>query len=78
MTNEGLIAEYEERAREERKDGGEIEINRSLPYIAVVLSNGSEYFFQGEEADAMIDEADSALDGGINAEDFILATAQSW
>ena len=69
-----LVNQYERRAEYERRDGGSIEINRVLPYVAVEMSDGSEYFFQGEEADDLLD----TVPNNINEEDFLLAIAQNW
>jgi len=59
---------YRHRAEFEREAGGSVEINRSLPYVAVNLSDGTEYFFQGEEADNLLDEVPDE----ISAEDYLL------
>lgn len=69
-----MVKDYEGRARSEREAGGTIEINERLPYIAINMSDGSEYFFQGEEASMLLDE----VPDNIHAEDFILAIAQGW
>jgi len=78
MTNQKMIEQFEARAAAERESGSTIEINERLPYVAVKYSNDDEYFFQGEEAENLINEAEAAFDGGINAEDYILAIGQSW
>lgn len=65
---------YRHRARFEREAGGFVEINNQLSYVAVTLSNGLEYFFQGEEAENLLDEVPDEL----SAEDYILAVAQGW
>ena len=71
---ENMVKDYEERARSEREGGATIEINTHLPYVAIKMSDGSEYFFQGEEASMLLDE----VPDNINEEDFILALAQGW
>ena len=71
---ENMVKDYEERARSEREAGATIEINEHLPYVAIKMSDGSEYFFQGEEASMLLDE----VPDNINEEDFILALAQGW
>jgi len=78
MRETEIIADYELRANAERATGGKVEINRNIPYVSVTRSDGSEYFFQGDEADELINEADNALDGNINAYDYVMATSQSW
>ncbi len=71
---EWLRLQYEKRADDERQGGGSIEINTSANYVAVTMSDGSEYMFQGHEADQMLSE----VPPNINPEDFILAIAQNW
>ena len=73
-----LVIDYKRRAEAEREAGGYIKINTGLPYIAVTCSNGDEYFFQGEEAAALIDEAENAFGGGLSITDYIMAASQSW
>ena len=74
ISEEELEARYVERANAERKAGGSIEINEGLPYVAVTLSDGGEYFFQGEEAEDLLNE----VPDWIYADDYILAIAQDW
>lgn len=69
-----LLKQYQDRAAAERKAGGSIDIDSSLPFISVVLSDESDYAFQEHEAQKLLDE----VPDNISAEDFILATAQSW
>lgn len=65
---------YRHRAEFERKAGGSVEINNQIPSVAVTLSGGLDYFFQGEEAENLLDSVPDEL----SAEDFILAIAQGW
>ncbi len=69
-----LVKQYEQRAAAERKDGTTIEINNGIPYVAIEFPNGDEYFFQGEEADNLLNEVPE----NINEEDYLLAIAQNW
>lgn len=69
-----MVKDYEKRAKAERRAGGKIEINYRLSYVAVTMSDGSEYFFQGQEASELLDD----VPDNINEEDFILAIAQGW
>lgn len=69
-----LVAQLEKRAEDERSAGGSIDINDMLPTVGVEMSDGSEYFFQGEEADDLLSE----VPGNMHPEDFILAIAQNW
>lgn len=66
--------DYEKRAKNERKAGGKIEINYDLPYIAIEMSDGSEYFFQEHEADDLLNK----IPDNIEDKNFILAIAQEW
>ncbi len=63
------ISLYQQHAKEERKAGGSVEINYGIPYVAVNLSNGEEYFLQGEDAERLLDEVPDE----ISAEDWLLA-----
>tara|TARA_R110002167_G_scaffold192918_1_gene395510 strand:- start:670 stop:903 length:234 start_codon:yes stop_codon:yes gene_type:complete len=77
MTKSELSKQYTERAESERAAGGKVEVNYMRPYVAVDLSDGSEYFFQGEEAQDLIDEVEKCgLD--CSDENTILAIAQNW
>lgn len=69
-----LIQQYTERAEAERTAGGKIEINTYIPYVALTMSDGTEYFFQGHEADNLLNE----VYDNICPEDYILAMAQNW
>jgi hypothetical protein len=73
-----MVIDYRKRAEAEREAGGYVKINTGLPYVEVTCSNGDEYFFQGEEASQLIEEAENALDGGLSITDYIMATSQSW
>jgi len=74
IRTDALRRDYEERANAEREAGGYVDIDMRWPHVAVRLSDGSEYFFQGEEADMLVEE----VPDWINAEDYILAMAQNW
>ncbi len=74
MTTQELCRQYEERAQAEREAGGHVEINYRYDYVAVTLSDGAEYFFQGEEANQLLEECPD----WINEKDYILAIAQNW
>lgn len=73
-----LRLDYERRAKAERDAGGYVQVNLNIPCIAVTLSNGDEYFFQGEEASQLISEAEEAFHGNIKLQDYLLAIAQNW
>ncbi len=42
------------------KDAVLIDINHGIPYVAIELPNGKEYYFQGEEAGNILEEATTA------------------
>lgn len=69
-----LEKQYVARADAEREAGGSIEINEGFSYVSIALSDGSMYFFQGEEAEELLGEVPE----WIYAEDYILAQAQTW
>lgn len=73
LTNNILI-DFEARAEAERKAGAIIDINEMLPYIGLTMSDGSDYFFQEEEAENMLNE----VPDNISPDDYILAIAQGW
>jgi len=72
--NEELRVQYEERAAAEIKGGGRINIETMFPEISITMSNGELYFFDGYDAQEMLEEVPS----WISAEDYILAQAQNW
>ena len=74
MTKKELNKQYEERYQNEIKAGATIEINHSLPYVAIKINNGDEYFFQDEEASNLLKEVPDY----INEEVYIIAIAQNW
>jgi uncharacterized protein (DUF4213/DUF364 family) len=56
-----------------------IDINFGLPYIAISLPNGGEYFFQGEEASNLLEEATNTGNKfNVSIEDAIIWQSQSW
>jgi hypothetical protein len=62
-----------------RANGQTIDINYSLPYVAIDCQDGTEYFFQGQEASELIQEAESSkLARYCSVEDIILWQAQGW
>jgi len=71
---EDLVSQYESRARSEMEAGGTIDIDHMLPTIAIVMSDGSKYFFQEHEAEEIL----SQIPDNIADEDFLLAQAQNW
>lgn len=56
-----------------------VEINWSLPYLAVNLPDGKEYFFQGQEASEMLQKCvETSNMYNVGVEDTILFLSQSW
>jgi len=78
MDYEEISRDYESRAAAERAGGGSIEINRYGDYIAITMSNGEEYFFQGEEAQDLRLEFDQFPELSVSLEDYLLAQAQNY
>jgi len=74
MTQDEITTMYHNIVQEEMIAGGSVDINHGLPCVAVKLSSGTEYFFQGEEASDLLDE----VPDWIHEEDYILAVAQGW
>jgi len=54
--------------------GGTIEINNGLPYVAIKQPNEEKYFFQGEEAENLLNEVPE----DINEEEYIIWVSQGW
>ena len=75
-----ILLDYLKRAKAEREAGGKCEVSLyDLCYIAVTMSSGEEYFFQGEEADNLMGEyEDVPWLEHIDIEDYLLAIAQNW
>lgn len=69
-----IKTDYCRRAASERSAGSTIKINYTLPYVDVTMSDGSEYFFQGDEASELLAE----VPVNIDPESYILALAQGW
>jgi hypothetical protein len=73
------VLDYKRRAHEERKAGGECEVNNSMSCVSITMSDGSEYFFQGEEAENLIKEyEDIEWLWACDIEDYFLSIAQGW
>lgn len=74
MLPEWLVTQYEDRAAAERAAGGSCQVDARMPTVTVMMSSGEEWFFQGEEASALLDSTPDNL----SHEDYILASAQNW
>ena len=79
LSNEAKVSfDYKLRAKSERAAGGHCAINSYLPTIAIRMSDGSEYYMQGEEAENMINEYREIEWLSCEIEDYFLAIAQGW
>ncbi len=79
MTNQEMQQQIEKSAEFELAAGALIEINNSLPYVAITMSDSSEYFFQGQEADELLEEHSASADKfDTTVEASILHSAQGW
>lgn len=71
---ERMRRDYERRANEAGWGGTEVDIDERLPTIAVTHGDGTEYFFQGEEADRMLEEVPEWTDAWT----YFMVTSQDW
>jgi hypothetical protein len=79
MTEQQVREMIQETAGAAREEGQTIEINERLPYVAINRGNDSDYFFQGEEAVDLLDEAEAAASVfNVSVEDYLLYSAQGW
>lgn len=69
-----MVREYERTAKAEYRAGGTVEIDYRLPYVSVTTSTGEEYFFQGDEAQDLLDE----VPDNMSPEDYVMAMSTSW
>ena len=61
------------------KDSVLIEVNTRLPFVALNIPNGTEYFFQDESADIIINEANNAaMKFNTSIENTLLWMSTSW
>ncbi len=77
-TKSKVSLDYCKRAFAERDHGGSCNVNYRLPTVALKMSDESEYFFQGEEAENLIEEYEKIEWLVVNFEDYLLAVAQNW
>ncbi|MEO7048976.1 MAG: hypothetical protein ABI091_26975 [Ferruginibacter sp.] len=79
MTTQQITKQINASCRSAKSSGQTIEINYSLPYVSINNNNGDEYFFQGEEASNLIEEArNSNLHNYCSVENIILWQSQGW
>jgi len=74
MIREELLNQIKETVKAFYSAGGTIEINSGLPYVAIKQPNEEEYFFQGEEAENLLNEVPE----DINEEEYIIWISQGW
>lgn len=74
MEQNELIDQIEDTAKYCRGEGQSVEINYSLPYVAIERGEDDFYFFQGEEASELLE----TVPDWINDEDYFLWVAQGW
>lgn len=79
LSNSAKVSfDYKLRAKAERAAGGHCAINSYLSTIAIRMSDGSEYYMQGEEAENMLNEYREMDWLSCEIEDYFLAIAQGW
>jgi len=90
MTNKQTAQEINRTAKAIKKQGGSVDINWSLPTVAIdgILvpkggifggSKDAEYLFQGESASELLAEAESAAEKfKVSVENYILWIAEGW
>lgn len=79
MTNEDLRVMVENTAQIAKESGQYVEINSRLPTVLVHRGEDDEFFFQGDEAQTLLDEIEETLaEVEVSDEDFILYQAQGW
>jgi hypothetical protein len=87
MTNKETAASIKRIAKAYRKDHKEympqgeilVDVNHSIPYLAIQLPNDKEYHFQGEPAGDILEEATTASNKfNVSLEDAILWLASGW
>jgi len=74
MNRRVQIEDYKRKHEAEVKAGGQISIDYRLPYIAMDLTDGSGYFFQGEVAEKILRDVPEWLDDEV----YLLMMARSW
>ena len=79
LSNSAKVSwDYRRRAKAERAAGGSCEVNTSLPTVAIKMSDGSEYYMQGEEAENALKEYEDIEWLSCSIGDYFLAIAQGW
>jgi hypothetical protein len=78
MTNKQMLANIKKTANSARKAGQNIEINFGLPYVSINRID-TVYFFQGDEASNILEEAINAGNKfNCSTEDYLLYISQGW
>jgi len=61
------------------KDHKVIDINYGIPYVAIELYKQEYYYFQGDEASTLLEEAVTAGNKfNVTPEDYLLHISQGW
>lgn len=77
MTNKQLTKLVKKTAKECFKAGWTVKINTGLPYVAIENKIwGDDYFFQGEEAEELLNNIPEYLD--VTDEEYLVYIAQGW
>lgn len=74
IENKNILTDIAQVGEYHRKNGGKIDINRGIPYIAITDCTGNEWFLQGEEAQNLLDE----IPDNVNEEDYIFWISRGW
>lgn len=71
---EDMVKDIEKTAYNERQAGGHCHVDNTFDTVSVTCSDGSKYFFQGEEGQNLLDRCPNNVD----ADDWILWQAIGW
>ena len=69
-----LIDHIEAVAEEQREEGWVISVNYALPTVSISFEGETEYFFQGEEAENLLEDVPEE----VYAADYILYSSINW
>lgn len=69
-----IAEQVKQYAESERAAGGRVKIDRLHSTVAVHCSDGSEYFFQGEEAEQLLD----TIPDNVTEDDWVMSMSINW
>ena len=72
--NKTIKKHMEQCSEASRKSGGVIEINQRLPYVSILCADGTEYFFQGYDAERLLNE----VPDNVSPEDYLFWASSGW